>query len=161
MGASPAHLPQIPGSPHWNTGAPSLGLTCHPPPPLTRGAPADSTSVASLPFPASASFQGFSYLCYRLAPFSNSLKILCLGWEGERRGQSHSREGENIPGWRKGQGLPATSIQQSPQQNLSGSEGKVQRPGRARPRAGAAGSASHPYSAEAGDTFHHLLSEKQ
>lgn len=53
-----------------------------------------------------------------------------------------AKEGENIPGWREGQGLPATSIQQSPQQNLSGSEGKVQRPGRARPRAGAAAPAA-------------------
>lgn len=69
-----------------------------------------------------------------------------------------TKTGGNIPGWRKGQGLPATSIQQSPEQKLSGSEGKVQRPGRARPRAGAV---SHPYSAEAGDTFHHLLNEKE
>lgn len=66
---------------------PPWASTCHLPPPLTRGAPADSTYVASPPFPASASFHGFSYLCYRLAPFSNSLKILCLGWEGgERKG---------------------------------------------------------------------------
>lgn len=41
--------------------------------------------------------------------------------------KNKTKTGGNIPGWRKGQGLPATSIQQSPEQNLSGSEGKVQR----------------------------------
>lgn len=104
----------------------------------------------------------FTALCQCLAPFSNCLKILVWGGrEKIREGNPRAKERENIPGWRRGQGLPATSIQQSPQQNLSGSEGKVQRPGRARPRAGAAGSTSHPYSAEAGGTFHHLLSEKE
>lgn len=62
---------------------------------------------------------------------------------GKARGQSESRRG-NIPGWRKGPGLPPPSIQQGPQQNLSGSKGKVQRPARARPRAGAAPSAALP-----------------
>lgn len=56
---------------------------------------------------------------------------------GTAKGNHRPEKGENIPGWRKGQGVPATSIQQKPQRNLSGSEGKVQRPGRARPRAGA------------------------
>lgn len=93
-----------------------------------------------------------------------TLQRSCVWGETEERGVGNStakKKGGNIPGWRKGQGLPATSIQQSPQQDLSGSEGKVQRPGRARPRAGAPGSVSHPYSAEAGDSFHHLVSEKQ
>lgn len=77
-------------------------------------------------------------LCYCLAPFSSSLTILCLGGREERgKGNPRTEKGKNIPGWRKRQRLPATSIQQNPQQNLSGSEGKVQRPGRARPRAGA------------------------
>lgn len=81
----------------------------------------------------------FTTLCQCLAPFNNSLQILCLGGREEGgKGNLSKKKGENIPGWRKGQGLPATSIQQNPQQNLSGSEGKVQRPGRARPRAGAA-----------------------
>lgn len=61
-----------------------------------------------------------------------------FGWQERGKGNLRAKKGKNIPGWRKGQGLPATSIQQNPQQNLSGSEGKVQRPGRARPRAGAA-----------------------
>lgn len=56
---------------------------------------------------------------------------------GTAKGNHRPEKGENIPGWRKGRGVPATSIQQKPQRNLSGSEGKVQRPGRARPRAGA------------------------
>lgn len=43
---------------------------------------------------------------------------------------------EHIPGWRKGQRLPATSIQQSPRQNLLSSEGKVQRPGGEEPGPG-------------------------
>lgn len=54
----------------------------------------------------------FTTLCQCLAPFNNSLQILCLGGREEGgKGNLSKKKGENIPGWRKGQGLPATSIQ--------------------------------------------------
>lgn len=82
----------------------------------------------------------------------------------ERRGKDNlgakkKKREENIPGWRKGQGLPATSIQQSHSRTCQAARAKYR--GREEPGPGRGRSASHPYSAEAGDTFHHLLSEKQ
>lgn len=127
----------------WGGGKAPWASACPQPLPLLLAEPVDQSKGASAggcsSFPSQCLFNlpmNFTILCSCLAPFSKSGKILCLG-EREEKGQSQTKKGENIPGWRKGQGLPATSIQQNPQQNLSGSKGKVQRPGRARIRAGA------------------------
>lgn len=103
--------------------------------------------------------RGF-HQCQRLAPSSTSSRSRLGG--RERRGKGNPRA-KNTSGkhTRLERGTRTTSNfhPAEPQQNLSGSEGKVQRPGE--PGPGRGRSASHPYSAEAGDTFHHLLSEKQ
>lgn len=73
--------------------------------------------------------------------------------------QKKKKKEDNIPGWREGQGLPATSIQQSQSRTCQAARAKYR--GREEPGPGRGRSASRPYSAAAGDTFHHLLSEKQ
>lgn len=103
----------------------------------------------------------FTTLCQCLAPFNNSLQILCLGGreEGGKGNLSKKKRGKHT---RLEKGTRTTSDFHSaePTAEPVRQRGQSTEAGKSQAQGGGCGSASHPYSAEAGDTFHHLLSEK-
>lgn len=123
LGTDPGRLPPCPSPLTAAPERPPCAPAHHQSLPHTLVEPADPTctdsSPATCPLPLLANVSSheehFTALCQCLAPFSNCLKILVWGGrEKTREGNPRAKEGENIPGWRRGQGLPATSIQQSP-----------------------------------------------